>query len=304
MKQLLFLIASALLFSVTACGQTAVREYIFNGGDEAGNKLASELGFNLLGYGKNYPKDQDTQCRLILLENSRIKYGLWLRGKISEGRFYSPVGMCFPSQANFHAKGFLKIMADQFDSTAVPFQVTCSTAPDNNSVSLSWRVPPVSCDAIFTLPENSDMLLLKISFADSSGKRNAYTVALICYPSSFGGGNKQGSELRKREAMTSKQILTVTAGEANRYVLSKDEAWVLFYDRYFDYAQNRGDGPCSIIFNPAKTLTAEVYLGYACQSLLTYPVNTDAEIILREFYRITNASAIKDMQSLTIKIAQ
>jgi len=290
------LILSFIFFSLTAFGQSEFHEYVFNGGDEEGKKQAQKLDRYMFGYGmKGYPKKSDEQYRLIVLENTLIKYGLWLPGRIRAGRFHSPIGMYFPSAANFYANGFLKIRAGDFDSTSAPFEIKNG----NGSVSFSWRVPPFSCDAIFTLPEDSDMLLLKISLSDSSGKMKAYKVSLLCYPGSTAGGFENGLGLRNREIMTPKRTLS----KKETYGLTKEESWVLFYDRYFDYANNLGEGPCAFIFNPLKVLKAEVQLSdYACRSFLTYPAGTDAEIILREFYHMTNDSAVRDMKALEIKL--
>lgn len=289
------LVFSFLFFSLTALGQSAIHEYVFNGGDEEGKNLARKLDPHMFGYGmKSYPKNPGEQYRLITIENPSIKYGLWLPGRIEKGRFVSGIGMYFPSKANFYANGFIKITAGNFDSSTTPVEIKYG----NGTVSFSWRIPPLSCDAVFTLPEDSDMLLLKISLSDSSGKIKDYKVSLLCYPSSIAGGFEEGKSLRKREIMTP----TRTFSEENTFALTKDESWVLFYDRYFDYANNRGEGPCAFIFNPAKILKAEVQLGnYACRSFLRYPVGTDAEIILREFYKTTNDSAIRDMKSLEIQ---
>jgi len=289
------LVLSFLFFSLTALGQSAIHEYVFNGGDEEGKNLARKLDPHMFGYDmKGYPKNPDSQCRLITMENPLIKYGFWLPGRIEKERFVSGIGMYFPSKANFYANGFIKITAGNFDSSTTPVEISHA----KGTVSFSWRIPPVSCDAVFTLPEDSDMLLLKISLSDSSGKIKDYKVSLHCYPSSFAGGF-EGKSLRKREIMTPLR----TFSEENIFELTKDEPWVLFYDRYFDYANNQGEGPCAFIFNPAKILKAEIQLGnYACRSFLKYPAGTDAEIILKEFYKITNDSAISEMKSLEIKL--
>ena len=132
---------------------------------------------------------------------------------------------------------------------------------------------------------------------------------LTAYPSSSVGGYAAGLETRNREGLTAKRTLSRQEREDKTggimVNLEKDEPWVLFYDKYFDVAENRGEGPCAALFSPKEAITATANItNYPCILKISYPADNkpvSSHIVLWDFNGMTNQAAAEYMKALEIQ---
>ncbi len=256
------------------------------------------LSFRLWGSGK-YRPDPTQRVTIVTLSNSRCGYVLQLSGTQSaEGRWTATLGMPYPSKANWYSNAFFSFRCGAIKSQDCHIEILeCRSGAEQGLLQLHYSKGDFTARLEITLLEDDDRLLFAMHpEAIPAGVAN-YQLELLCYPSSYGGGFQEGKDIRKREAQTPSRTLnpgpTVT--------LENDESWVCFYDKYFDVALNRGEGPCAILYNPRQVERAEALVGdYACSLRLSLPVSQPAGLMLWDFHTWGNRSALDFMQALQV----
>ena len=272
------------------------------GGDEASRKAYFAQSVRLWGHSK-YPKDPQERINLVTLANARCSFLLKLQGRIdSQGKLHAQLGMLKPSSANWFGNGFFSFNVNGVSPSDASVEiVNMSSGPDRGSVTFLYSGKDFTAKLTVTLADNDDKLLLefKPEYRGASAQKKTCEVSFLCYPSSYAGGWKAGLRLRKREALTPLRTLS----ENGKYIsLGNGEPWILFYDLAFDVKDNRGEGPCALMFDPKECVSKKVVVeNYACGLKFQYPMNTAAHFILWDFHGWSNESARQFMNSLVFK---
>ena len=287
---LLFLLATA-----SVMGASVVTKFEIKGDDSTAKKDVFAQNLHI----RHSKLITDPAQRTIALRfSNRVKsYVLLIQGKVDvQGKLYGTVGMAEPSNANFYSNGFISFHLNGVSDRE--FEISDIEVEDETG-KITWRHG--SDEAVLTifLPENDDKLLLEFSPDLEVEKHENYMLQLLMYPSSYAGGSKAGSALRNREGVSTKRVFS----EDGKWVpLDADEPWIVFSDKYFDPAENRGDGPCAVLFNPKQTVRREVAISnYACNLRLFYPNKTNAAMLLWDFKGVTNADALESMKSIHLE---
>lgn len=263
------------------------------GGDKASRKAYFAQPIRIWGY-KGFMTDPAERFTMITLSNTATSYVFSLSGKVNAaGKLTAKLGMLKPSRANWFSGGFFN-----FDINRVtPANCTVEIAElAENSFTLRYTGKGVTASLKIILPDNDDKLLLEFKPETIPAGSEDYRVEFLNYPSSLAGGYNAGKKLRKREGMTNKRTLPVI----NNYTaFQPGEAWVLFYDNWFDPANNRGEGGCALLFNPRKSIRSEVLISnYSCQARFWYRKNTPCHFILWDFKGWSNKAAKDYMKGL------
>ena len=307
---LLTVALATLIVSAAVCDVTAT-ESVFKGGKENSKEY---FGQEIRLWGSNgYPEDASYLGRMFKLKTGNTYFALWCDGSIdtNTGAWTAKgVGEYRPSTANWYAGGFYDVVVGGksiFKSPATVIEV--KGGKSEGHVKLSWQHPDATVTADFVLRDGDDKLLIKTN-VETKSKISGYTVRLRSYPGSLAGGWEPGLRTRDREALTAGKVLQREQKENNAgkidATLDAGEPWVLFYDKYYDMAQNRGEGPCAFAYSPKQVSSAKVMVGnYNCDAYLTYPAgNLTSDIVIWDFHGMTNESAKEYMKKLEIKPAQ
>lgn len=256
------------------------------------------LPFRIWGSGQ-YRPDPTQRITVISLSNSRGGYGLTLAGPESgDGRWLAGLGMPYPSKANWYTNSFFTFSCGAIKSTDCQVEIlACQSGADRGVAQLRYRTEGFAARLEIMLLEDDDRLLLTLYPEQVPAGAENYRLDLLCYPGSYGGGFKEGEALRQREARTAQRTLSPSA----TIPLNPDESWICFYDNYFDVAQNRGEGPCAVLYNPAHVQRAEtVVSNYACTLRLTYPSSQPAALMLWDCNGQGNRAVLDFMQALQV----
>ena len=266
--------------------------------DEAGRSSYMALPFRIWGSGKYLP-DPAQRISIILLSNSCSSYALQLSGKETpDGRWLAALGMPYPSKANWYAQSFFTFQCGSVKSAHCQVEIMdCQSGQERGMLRLRYRKDDFAAKVEVTLLENDNKLLFAMHLESVPSGIENYSLDFLCYPSSYGGGFDAGKELRDREVKTS--VRTLPCDKTS--LLEKEEDWLCFYDKYYDLALNRGDGPCAVLFNPQQVQRAEARISnYACSLRLNLPVSQSAFLMLWDFNGWSNRSALEYMQALKI----
>ena len=302
-------LAAALVtaWSAVCAADVNVREWVFRGGDAKGRAAHFAQDHRFWGSGR-YPKDRAFLGKMYRLSSGKTDFMLWLPGKVDAktGAWRSAVGMGRPSKANWYQNGFYEVRIGRKSNHEFPTEIVAAKGgADRGTVTAQWRHPKALIRTTFILLDGDDKLLVKTEVTPA-GKAVAYTVKLTAYPGSMAGGYRRGLALRDREAMTPKRMIARPPKPNNRGVvkttLNKDEPWVLFYDKHFDVAANRGEGPCAAVYSPAEARATAIVENYSCRLILSYPAKARAShLALWDFHGMTNAAAKDYMRSLVVE---
>ncbi|NLZ62981.1 MAG: hypothetical protein GX902_04155 [Lentisphaerae bacterium] len=288
----------ALLVSVSSLlAEVTVNRYDLTD-DEAGRSSYMSLPFRIWG-SRKYRPDPAQRISIILLSNSCSSYALQLSGKETpDGRWLAALGMPYPSQANWYPQSFFTFQCGSVESAQCQVEIMdCQSDKEKGVVRLRYRNDDFAAKVEITLLENDNKLLFAMHLEAVPPGIENYRLDFLCYPSSYGGGFEAGKELRDREVKTS--VRTLPCGKTS--ILEKEEYWLCFYDKYYDLALNRGEGPCAILFNPRQVQCAEARItNYACSLRLNLPVSQPAFLMLWDFNGWSNRSALDYMQALKI----
>lgn len=265
---------------------------------EAARSSYMALPFRIWGSGQ-YRPDPAQRISIILLSNSRSSYALQLSGiETDDGRWPAALGMPYPSKANWYPQSFISFQCGAIKSSLCHVEILeCRSGKEQGIVQLRYSKDDFTARVEISLLEDDNRLLFAMHLESAPPKIASYQLDFLCYPSSFGGGYEAGKDSRKREAQTSGRTLN----PGGTVILGNDEYWVCFYDKYYDVSQNRGEGPCAILFNPRQALRAEAQMGdYACSLRLSLPVSQSASLMLWDFNGWGNRPALEYMKALKI----
>lgn len=238
------------------------------------------------GRGK-YPVKKDERGKIVVLSNSRTRYVFFLFGKYnSKGEWFPDIGMVKPSKANWAAGGFISFTSGKIK--AKQCAVTVSDIKDGG-FTLNYKGVSYTARCRLELKKDDDRLYLLFDAPSQT------TVQLTAYPSSYAGSFSRGLKLRKRFAVTPKQRIPM----GRSVTLAPEEYYVFLGDSWFDPGSNRGEGPCAVIFDPAKTRCRVSVQNYNC--LLQLTGKGAMPFILFDFNGTSNAEAERIMRELPVK---
>lgn len=265
---------------------------------EAARSSYMALPFGIWGSGK-YRPDPAQRITIILLSNSRRSYALQLSGtETADSRWLATLGMPHPSKANWYVQEFVSFQCGTIKSSLCHVEILeCRSGKEQGMIQLRYSKDDFAARVEIILLEDDNRLLFAMHLESAPPNIASYQLDFLCYPSSFGGGYEAGKESRKREAQTSGRTLT----PGGTVLLEDDEYWVCFYDKYYDVTQNRGEGPCAILFNPRQAQCAEARISaYACSLGLSFPIQESAFLMLWDFNGWGNRPALEYMKALKI----
>jgi len=299
----------ATFLATSLFAEVNVKEYTFRGGNESDRAeyFAQIKDVQLWGSGK-YPEDTSFMGKMFKMSTANIKFVLWCPGRIDPvtNEWRSAVGMVKPSKANWYTNSFYNVRISGKNGSDYKTVIEeVKGGEDKGVVKINWHHPDALVTVKFILLDGDDKLLAETKIQPKTDIKG-YQIYLVCYPSSMAGGWKPGLKIRDREALTNKRIIKRPKKEDNKgyisVMLEKDEPWVLFYDKYFDVANNRGEGPCAVLYSPKEVnkvkLTVE---NYSCEIFLDYPASTISHLMLWDFHGMTNQAAAEYMRNLEIK---
>ncbi|HRU07233.1 MAG TPA: hypothetical protein P5137_15815, partial [Candidatus Brocadiia bacterium] len=245
---------------------------------------------------KSWVEDYEVQgkpCAFYCMQSGETKYFI---------RFYqNRVGMR-PNGANWEGgENFLEVRYGK--QNLLPCEAAARFAEESEKravVEVVWRTPAGPLTARFEVRDGRDSLFVSLDLPP--GKERA--VQLMAYPSSYGGGWKQGMELRKRQMVTPSRTDAWVGPRDVVKTLEGADCWFLWQDDHFDVAKtkNASEGPCAFLFNPADPVKVEVRLGNYASFVNLFPKGDDKATLrfaLWDFVGQTNEAAGARMNSLT-----
>ncbi len=288
--------------------EVAVSDLTLRGGNQ--EDRAKYLSQDIKFWGSaQYPGEEEFTGRLIKMRTANTYFVLWLSGKTDSatGEFKGKVGMPGPSKANWYESDFYNVLINGKPVTDYKMTVDEVSGGEKGTVKISWHHPDAVVTAEFTLLDGDDKLVA-VTSVQPKAKIPGYEISLTAYPSSFGGDYSRGLAIRDREGMTASRILAREKKEDNlgniRTDLNKNEPWILFYDKYFDKAENRGDGPCAALYSPEEVKTATaVITNYGCHLKILYPETekpVSSVLVFWDFTGMANQAAAEYMKNLEI----
>lgn len=297
----------ALLTSATAMAEVSVKQWVFKGADAESRTAYFAQAHRFWGTGQ-YPADPAFLGKMVTMSTGKTEFLLWCTGKVdpATSKWISSIGMGKPSKANWYGNSFYSMRIDGKDSNQCPTELGEVAGGEKGSVTLVWRHPSARIAATFTLLDADDKLLVETKIEPRSTFKT-YQVKLTCYPSSMAGGFTAGLATRDREGLSAKRALVRGNRAENRgYVnvtLAKDEPWVLFFDKHYDRALNRGEGPCAAAYSVKEATKALASVqNYSCHLTLTYPSSvTASHVILWDFKGMTNETAKGYVEDLVVE---
>ncbi len=292
---LLFCLAAGCLHA-----EVKVSNLELKGGDEVSRKAYMAQPIRIWGSSGYFP-DPLERVNLITLSNAKSSFTLNLNGKVDpQGKLNGKLGMLRPSSANWYANEFFSFDVNGMTPADTTVEITkLDSGTEKGSVTLLYSGKDFTAVLTVTLADNDDKLMLEFKPECRDATQKTYGVSFLCYPSSLAGGWQAGLKLRKREALTPLRTLP----ESGKYVsLENNEPWILFYDLHFDVKNNRGEGPCALMFSPKECVRKEVLVGnYSCVLKFRYSMNTASQFILWDFCKWSNESALNYLKALDIQ---
>lgn len=298
-KSLLIAVAYA-VSCLGASAQVVCKQLELLGGSKASHEAYLKQPHRLFPGVDYFPAD--VNATMIELTNSKISYVFKLQRTPIDAQYPSKepttsFGLCAPTLANWSSFQLLEIgLNDKTSLDKCPVESLDLVEGKTGSFKIRWKHPDALVTATMALADGDDKLMMEVDVKPAEGKTlETYTVNLCCYPSSFAGGYEQGKALRAREAMTATRTLRMS----DKALLAKEEPWVLFYDNHFDVELNRGEGPCSFLYNPDDAAKCEIEVtNYPCYARITYPIKNKAYLLLWEFKGAANKVAKEYMSGL------
>jgi hypothetical protein len=310
-KRLSVLIAAALMLIVPldrAAAAVSVNRLTLRGGNTEDRAAYLRQPARFWGSSK-YPDNTDFLGELVTLSNERMSFQLWCPGTRDPNKqaWTTGLGMPGPSKANWYANGFLDVVIDKVGLAKCPAAIDNVSGGEQGTLDMHWIHPEGTVRVRLTLLAGDDKLLVTVAL-ETPGDSPAYRVELRCYPGSIQGGFAPDKLLRDRHAETAGRILERPEQQDNsghlKAELTRDEPWILFYDKYFDPAEGRGEGPCALCYHPAEVSAATVSVeNYACWARLDYPAGTDmSHLVLWDFCGVGNSDARRYMHALNVEV--
>ena len=212
-----------------------------------------------------------------------------------------------PQGANWYSgPAFLEIGIGKARASKRPTTVNVlQKGPEAGVVEITWQFDEGTAKARFEVRDGDDKVLVTVELP----KAETRWVRFRCYPSSFGGGWKQGLELRQRRGITAKldhKVMDPATKKEKRLSqrLSADEPWVMYMDDHFDVAVagKKDLGPCGLLYSPEEIAKAVAMVNnYNCDTSLTpKPDATSIRVALWDFTGKTNAEALEIMKAVSV----
>lgn len=276
------------------------------GGTEEGRSAYFGQSVRFWGSGQ-YPDDKAYLGRIVRMSSGTTDYVLYCPGKVdaATGDWLTQIGLCGPSKANWYSNGFLDVVVNGKPARDFPASIVRMDDGEPGTFALAWEHPDARVTVEFALLAGDDKLLLKTTM-EPRAEVPHYDIRLTCYPGSIRGGFAPDKMKRKREARTATRVLERPEREDNSghlaAELAPDEPWVLFYDRHFDVAKRRGEGPCAVCCHPGETEKATVSVeNYSCRTVFRYPGKLLAShLVLWDLNGLSNRAARSYMESLEV----
>ncbi|NLF92641.1 MAG: hypothetical protein GX564_02040 [Oligosphaeraceae bacterium] len=238
-------------------------------------------------WGRNqYPVKPGERGTVLTLANPRVKYAFMLLGREdADGAWFPAVGMPKPSKANWSSTGFFEFQAGDLHSRR------CSVAigeGQDDAIVLLYRSSDFQAEARWQLLPDDDRLFF--TFAAN----RPYTLHFTTYPSSYGGSWSAGQKLRQRFAVTPTRTLA-----EGKHPLQAAEYYVFLAYHYFDPAQNRGEGPCALLYHPGQSRAEVLVQNYSCRISLSGSGRCAA--VLFDFHGLANTAALEYLRALSVE---
>ena len=275
-----------LLFTVlTLCGsEVTVKRLAFDSTPE-GKKRYFSQPHTWWSKGK-YPVKADEKGEIITLTNNRTRYVFFIFGKVAKDGTWTPeIGMTKPSKANWATGGFLNFSSGKINRKKCGLKIS---GAEKGGFTLNFTAPGYQASCRIELKKDDDRLYVLFETPTNT------MVEFTTYPSSYGVNYKTGKALRKRYAVTNTRRIE----SGNNLPLNKKEKFVFLADSHFDPAQNRGEGPCGIIFDLRKYSGRVSVQNYACT--LRFTGKGKMPFILLDFNGVSNAEGEKYMKELPV----
>ena len=237
-----------------------------------------------------FPVKPGQKGSIVSLTNERTKYVFFLFGNVeSDGKWHPAIGMLRPSVANWSRIDFL-----DFSFGKKQNMKNCAVTLKTHSKSgftLIFTAPGYEAKCSMEIRENDDRLYMLFTASDET------KVKLTCYPSSYGVNYREGKKLRKRYAITNLRRIAM----GKHVLLSKKEDRVFLGDSYFDLTQNRGEGPCGVIYDPGKMKASVSVQNYPCYFYFTG--KGEMPIILFDFHNTSNSEGERIIRDLPVTLS-
>lgn len=264
-------------------------EYLELKPDDASKKAYLAQPYRIWGT-KNYKASPETFNALLVLSNSKVKFVFHLLGKLENGIAKNvQIGMLRPSVFNWYAGGFFTVQSGKNKLADGVFSVKeIKSGAESGYAELEYSNSAFNGKIRLELMDNDDKVLLSFTPAGQI----PYSINLYAYPGTYGN-----AKLRDRQVTTN---MGVVDGKIKK--LTPQDCWAVFSDKYYDKAQNRGDGCCAVLFNPKELLPGSVIrCGYACTSYLYYRKGQTANLIFWDFKGWSAKQAVDYMKKLDVK---
>lgn len=282
MKKIILLLC--LLSAVLSGKEVTVQRLSFDSSPE-GKKRYLAQPYTWWGRGQ-FPVKSDEKGEIITLTNNRTRYVFFIFGKVAKDGTWTPeIGMTKPSKANWATGGFLNFSSGKINRKKCGLKIS---GAEKGGFTLNFTAPGYQASCRIELKKDDDRLYVLFDTPTNT------MVEFTTYPSSYGGSYSKGKALRKRYAVTNTRRIE----SGNHLPLNKKEKFVFLADSYFDPAQNRGEGPCGIIFDLRKYSGRVSVQNYAC--LLRFTGKGKMPFILLDFNGVSNAEGEKYMKELPV----
>lgn len=280
----LFIPVLLLAFVFSAAAEVSVNQLDFDCTPEAKKRYVAQP-YSWWGRGL-YPVKKDEQGKIITLTNSRTRYVFFLFGKVNaKGEWFPTIGMVRPSKANWGQGGFLNFKSGKLKSKQCSVKVT-DTAQGGFTLIFSTAGYEAKCR--LELKKDDDRLYMLFEAPGTT------SIQLTTYPSSYAGNYSRGKALRKRYAVTPLRRIPMEKDVD----LNSKEYYALLGDSYFDPAANRGEGPCAVIYDPAKAKCRLSVQNYGCSVTLTG--KDRIPFVLFDFKGTSNAEGERILKELPV----
>ncbi len=80
--------------------------------------------------------------------------------------------------------------------------------------------------------------------------------------------------------------------------MSAEEYYVFLGDHYFDPSQNRGEGPCALLYHPKHSQAEVLVQNYACK--VSLQSNGKIAAVLFDFQGIGNTASLELLRALPV----
>jgi len=236
--------------------------------------------------------------KTISLNTGAVTYGIRAATAVSaDGKAVVPaegyLGMPQPASENWYHGGFMAISLNGTDIGSAPLkEMRVIETGERGAFDVIWDAAEASVRVRFLALPGDDKLFCEIALEPKTELKSV-NIKAICYPSFFTSWHKQKGH-RVVESPASK------AEEGAKFTMDPQKDWALiYYDTIFDFAAERGVGPCAMLFLPEQIQSGKITVGdYAVPTDLTpAPGVQTIRLIFWDFKGRSNKDAIAYMKA-------